>query len=43
LNRRECSEEGQRKRLSGDALVDDIESDAETEQQLLEIGPAAAG
>ena len=30
LNRRECSDEAQRKRLTGDALVDDIESDTET-------------
>ena len=42
LNRRECSEEAQRKRLTGDALVDDIESDTETAEQLLEIGPAAS-
>ena len=42
LNRRERSEKGQRNRLPGDALVDDIESDAETAEQLLEIGPAAS-
>ena len=43
LNRRECSDETQRKRLTGDALVDDIESDTETAEQLLEIGSAASG
>ena len=43
LNRRECSQEGQRMRLTGDALVDDIESDAESVKQLLEIGRAASG
>ena len=43
LNRRERSEEVERKRLPGGALVDDIESDAEAAEQFLEIGPAAAG
>ena len=43
LNRRECSDEGQRKRLTGDALVDDIESDTETAEQLLEIGSCSLG
>ena len=43
LHRRECSYETQRKRLTGDALVDDLESDTETAQQLLEIESAASG
>ena len=40
---RECSDETQRKRLTGDALVDGVESDTETAEQLLEIRPAASG
>ena len=43
LNRRECSDETQRERLTGDALVDDIEGDTETAEQLLKIGSAASG
>ena len=43
LNRRECSDETQRKRLTGDALVDDIKSDTETAEQGVEIGSAASG
>ena len=43
LNRRKRSKERQRKRLTADALVDNIESDTETTEQLLEIGSAASG
>ena len=43
LNRRKHSKEGQRERLTADALVDNLESDVETAEQLLEIGPAASG
>jgi hypothetical protein len=43
LHRRECSDETQRKRLTGDALVDDLESDTETAEQLLKIGSTASG